>query len=255
MKKTNFLKILVLVFFVLVSGILFCCGQAEPAEEYLLEGSLKENLTEALDGQTLKEKDTLEAETPDGEMLKEKDALEVEMAGRSSEPQQVQGKEPETVTAYIHGCVKKPGVYSLPTGSRLYELIEKAGGFSRKAREDAWNQAVPVEDGGQYKIPSKKEYQRNRNEEKRRENLSRAGSAGEEQKEISRDADGKVNLNTASREELLTLSGVGESKADAIISYREENGGFHAIEDIMNISGIKEGVFGRIKDKITTGEE
>lgn len=238
MKKKNFLKILVLVFFVVLSGTLFCCGREEPAEEYLLQGSLEENLTE---------------KTLDGQKLKEKDALEAETAGISSDSQQL--KEPEAVTAYIYGCVKKPGVYSLPSGSRLYELIEKAGGFSKKAREDAWNQALPVEDGQQYKIPSKKEYQRSRNEEKQRENRNEVSFTGEEQKESSRDADGKVNLNTASREELLTLSGVGESKADAIISYREENGGFRAIEDIMKISGIKEGVFHQIKDKITTGEE
>ena len=63
-------------------------------------------------------------------------------------------------------------------------------------------------------------------------------------------SDGKVNLNTATKEELMTLPGVGEAKAELIIRYREESGGFHAIEDIMNISGIKEGLFAKIKEKI-----
>ena len=63
---------------------------------------------------------------------------------------------------------------------------------------------------------------------------------------------GKVNINEAAAEELMTLPGIGESKAADIIRYREENGGFDRIEDIMNISGIKEAVFGKIKDKIVT---
>ena len=62
---------------------------------------------------------------------------------------------------------------------------------------------------------------------------------------------GKINLNTASAEQLMKLSGIGESKAAQIISYREKNGAFKKIEDIMNITGIKEGVFGKIKDDIT----
>ena len=73
-----------------------------------------------------------------------------------------------------------------------------------------------------------------------------AGSQAGGQKE-----EGKVNLNEASREELMTLPGVGEAKADSILSYREENGGFDSIEEIMEISGIKEGVFEKMKDKIT----
>ena len=62
--------------------------------------------------------------------------------------------------------------------------------------------------------------------------------------------DGLVNINTATRDELMTLPGVGESKANAIIKYREENGGFETISQIMNISGIKDGLFNKIKDKI-----
>ena len=67
----------------------------------------------------------------------------------------------------------------------------------------------------------------------------------------SADEAGKINLNTASVEQLMKLSGIGESKAAQIISYREKNGAFKKIEDIMNITGIKEGVFGKIKDDIT----
>ena len=62
--------------------------------------------------------------------------------------------------------------------------------------------------------------------------------------------DGRINLNTASKEQLMTLSGIGESKAETIISYREKNGAFQTIEDLMNIPGIKNGVFEKIKDNI-----
>ena len=63
--------------------------------------------------------------------------------------------------------------------------------------------------------------------------------------------EGKININTADKEDLKTLPGIGDAKADSIISYRESNGGFQAIEDLMNVEGIKEGVFNKIKDKIT----
>ena len=62
--------------------------------------------------------------------------------------------------------------------------------------------------------------------------------------------DARVNINTAEKEELMTLAWIGESKAEAIIAYREENGGFSSPEDIKNISGIKDGVYSKIKDSI-----
>lgn len=228
MKKMNWKKLVLLVFFVLVSGTLFCCGQKNPAEEYFLQEEPEQEVTQTDAGQG-----TQEDKNQKTELLK---------AGN---------EESEKVTAYIHGCVKKPGVYSLPSGSRLYELIKKAGGFSKKAKKDAWNQAVLVEDGEQYKIPSKKAYRRSRKEQKTQELISAGMSAGEN---LPPAEAGKININSAGREELLTLSGIGESKADAILSYREEHGRFQSIEEIMNISGIKEGVFLRIQDKITTGE-
>lgn len=139
----------------------------------------------------------------------------------------------EKAAVYIHVCgqVKKPGVYVFHGEPRVIEAIEKAGGFTKKADESSLNQAAVVTDGTQLMIPAKS-----------------AASKGID-KTLS-DTD-RVNINTASKEELMTLSGIGESKASQILSYREENGFFQRTEDIMNISGIKEGVFGKIKDKIT----
>lgn len=145
------------------------------------------------------------------------------------------GTDQENGVMYIHICgeVKNPGVYIFSLPPRLVEVVEKAGGFTKKADRSAVNLAESVTDGSQITIPSKK----------RRE-------SGEKNEVQNTSSEGKVNINTASREELMTLNGIGESKASQIISYRETNGLFKKIDDIMNISGIKEGVFNKIKDYI-----
>ena len=143
----------------------------------------------------------------------------------------------------VHVCgeVANPGIYELPAGSRIYEAVKAAGGFTENAAEESVNLASPIEDGVQIRIYSKEEA----------ETLA-AGAAPFDGFEAS--GEGKepvVNLNTASKEELMTLSGIGESRAEDIIRYREENGGFQNIEDIMKVSGIKDAAFQKIKDRIT----
>lgn len=153
-------------------------------------------------------------------------------------------EKPEREEIYIHVCgqVKKPGVYVFTGEPRVIEAIEKAGGFTKKADRSSLNQAAVVTDGTQLMIPAK--------------TVSKTVSDSKKTS-VSKVPDrtlsvpDRVNINTASKEELMTLSGIGESKASQILSYREENGYFQKTEDIMNISGIKEGVFGKIKDKIT----
>lgn len=140
----------------------------------------------------------------------------------------------EKVYIHICGAVKKPGVYAFLGEPRVVEVVKKAGGFTKKADKDSVNQAQIVTDGTQLVISKKK---------KQSKNTTWQGDEPEQSD--------KVNLNTASRDELMTLSGVGESKADAILSYRESNGAFKKIEDIMNIPGIKDGVFNKIKESIT----
>lgn len=146
----------------------------------------------------------------------------------------------EKASVYIHVCgqVKKPGVYVFHGEPRVIEAIEKAGGFTKKADESSLNQAAVVTDGTQLMIPAKSAASKGIDK-----------TLSDTDRTLS-DTD-RVNINKASKEELMTLSGIGESKASQILSYREENGFFQRTEDIMNISGIKEGVFGKIKDKIT----
>ena len=131
------------------------------------------------------------------------------------------------IFVYVCGAVACEGVYQLPAGSRIYEAIEMAGGFREDAATTQVNQAEVLQDEAKVYVPTIAEI-------------------------ISSEAegDGKVNLNKATKEELMSLPGVGESRADSIIQYRNENGGFKSIEEIMQISGIKEGLFEKIKDFI-----
>ena len=143
----------------------------------------------------------------------------------------------------VAGAVRTPGVVKLARGARVYEAIELAGGFAKDAAISAVNQASVLQDGQQLYIVTV--------EEQKTKQLSSSEDSLETSGE-GRVADaGKVNINQASEEELMTLPGIGASKAADIVRYREEQGRFEQIEDIMNISGIKEAVFGKIKDKIT----
>ncbi len=152
---------------------------------------------------------------------------------------------------YVHVCgqVACPGVYLLPAGSRLYEAIEAAGGLSENGVGELLNQAAQIEDGQQIYVPSREEAaqlqagQSVSNMGEAGQNVSAPGASGPSD-------DGKIDLNRATREQLMTLSGIGEAKADSIIAYREVHGGFRKIEELMEVDGIKEGVFNKVKDQI-----
>lgn len=143
---------------------------------------------------------------------------------------------------YVHVCgsVKKPGVYRLHFGARTQEAVDAAGGFSEKANQTAWNLAEVLQDGMQIYIPSKDEAKEALKEEQSSGKVSSAS-----QREDT------VNINTASKEELVALPGIGESRAAAIIACREEKGSFTSIEEVKNVAGIGDGIFNRIKDLIT----
>ena len=175
-------------------------------------------------------------ETPEEEQQKDEAQADTDDKKEAEE-----NTKEENLVVYVCGEVRKPGVVELPNGSRIYEAIEKAGGMTEKASDSYLNQAEILKDGAKVYVPSSEEADALRETKE-----DAAGSQAGGQKE-----EGKVNLNEASREELMTLPGVGEAKADSILSYREENGGFDSIEEIMEISGIKEGVFEKMKDKIT----
>lgn len=150
----------------------------------------------------------------------------------TEEEQKEEQVEESTLFVHICGEVEHPGVYELPLGSRIYEVVEAAGGFTSEAEESYVNLAQVLEDGWKVEIPA----------------IGMQGNA--EQGINSADEDGLVDINTAAKKELCSLPGIGESRAESIIAYRENNGGFSRIEDIMKVEGIKEGMFEKIKDKI-----
>ena len=164
---------------------------------------------------------------------------------------------PEPRILYIHVCgeVAAPGVYELPAGSRMYEAVEKAGGMTSEAAQESVNLAQAIEDGQQLRIPSREEIRKYQETGKDVSGLLGAGGAAGNGSESASQKSGSsaalINLNTASKEELMTLNGIGAARAEAILSYREQKGGFRTIEDIMKVPGIKNAAFQKIKDKIT----
>lgn len=152
---------------------------------------------------------------------------------------------PQQVYIYLCGAVALPGVYSLWEGSRLYEAVELAGGLTGDADENCLNMARQIVDGEQVRILTLDEAAALR--EMGAYQYPAEANASSESSQRS----GLVNINTATAEELTSVSGIGASRAQAIIDYREQNGRFGSIEDIKNVDGIKDGLFSKIKDKIT----
>ena len=129
----------------------------------------------------------------------------------------------------VSGAVNSPGVYELSGEPRIFHAILMAGGLREDAEVSSLNQAEKISDGQKIVIKTRDEAA-----------MEAAVSAD----------DGKVNINTADAKTLMTLPGIGESKANSIIKYRESKGSFNSIEDIKNISGIKDGVYNKIADSI-----
>lgn len=149
---------------------------------------------------------------------------------------------PKSVYVHICGEITNPGVYELKEGSRIYELVNLAGGLTPYASRNYLNQAESVTDGQKIYIPSEQETEQGLVDSQDSEMKTGIGIA----------SNGKVNINTASKEDLMTITGIGETRAESIITYRQDIGVFQKIEDIMNVSGIKEGLYSKIKDQITT---
>lgn len=142
-------------------------------------------------------------------------------------------EEPAFCCVYICGAVRKPGVYRLQQGARVCDAVEAAGGFTEDALQTACNLAEYVVDEQQITIPTKEE--------------AAQQSSGEDEQNMP---DGRINLNTATAAQLMELPGIGAEKAESILSYRQEHGRYEKTEDIMNITGIKNGIYEKIKDRI-----
>ena len=151
----------------------------------------------------------------------------------SEETEETEETEATQICVYVCGQVQAPGVYYLDAGSRICDAVSAAGGCLDTADTCAVNQAERLVDGSRIYIPQEGE-------------TAVSISTGDIPQ-----ADGLVHLNRADKETLMTLPGIGETKADAILEYRDSHGGFTKKEELMDIPGIKDGVFRKIEDYIT----
>ena len=197
--------------------------------------------------------------------------------GALSAPGQEEYDSRQLLTVHVCGAVKKEGVYTLPPGSRIRDAVDAAGGFSEDADRSYLNLAMELEDAWQIRVPAKKETEALETPQSAAEQESsmnagggygvltgqdspfivKGGAAGDgtgtggSLQEGSDTENEKINLNTATAQELMKIPGVGEKKAQSIIDYREKNGRFEAIEDLMKVPGIKDASFRKMKDYIT----
>lgn len=200
----------------------------------------------------------------------ELDSMDIQTARDDTEPNSNDKKS--RIIVYVCGAVIQAGVYDVKSGARVVDAIYKAGGMTEEAASEYINLAATVEDGQKIYIPTIREIEEaigsgenesayiyaktgdiitndaNNSGNSKGSNTNSGGTnasnADTKQNELT------ININTASASELTQIPGIGESKAQKIIAYREENGGFSSIEDIMFIPGIKEGMFNKIKDYI-----
>ncbi len=155
-------------------------------------------------------------------------------------------EETDEIIIHIAGEVKKPGIVKIREGARIADVIEKAGGLTELANITNINLAYIIEDGQKITIPSKKQ--------DIQEYISSDSGQGiiEENPKTNTTSTSNtiININKATKEELQTLQGIGESTAQKIIDYREQNGNFKQIEDIKNVPGIGDAKFEAIKENI-----
>jgi competence protein ComEA len=183
-----------------------------------------------------------------GESTTEADTLSPSEAAALSA---VEDEEKDRLYVHVCGEVVCPGVYALSAGSRVFAAVDAAGGLTENAAGDYLNMAAPVTDGQQIRIPTKEEAAALRAAGGTGE--AAAGGATADDGDSGENAAGQralVNINTADAAELMTLPGIGESRARDIISWREKHK-FGRIEDIMKVPGIKDGAFKKLKDRIT----
>lgn len=154
----------------------------------------------------------------------------------------------------VKGSVKKPGVYKIKENSRVTDAIDAAGGLSKNANTRFINLSKLLSDGDVVVIYSNEEIEDAKKEDKI---VVETPCICEEvkndacYKEETTNTNGKININTATINELMTLTGIGESKAKLIIEYRTQNGNFKDIKDIMKVKGISETLFSKFKENIT----
>lgn len=219
MNKKHLIMIVV-VFFIGITGVVFYMNRSNDSE--LVDCDTQISYSEEADSNS-------------------KEATDKD---NNSKDASTSSKDNKNKKIYVHICgeVNEPGVYELKEDARVIDAIDAAKGLTKAASQQSVNQAEKLEDSQQIYIPSIKEV---------KEDVNQSVKSSDSNSSINNEGNGKVNINTASQEELTTLPGIGVAKAQKIIAYRQQNGSFSKIEDIMKISGIKEGLFNKISENIT----
>lgn len=172
----------------------------------------------------------------------------------------------QTYKVDIKGAVKKPGVYELNEGSIVNDVIKMAGGLTSKASTKYLNLSKKISDEMVINIYTVSELNNMKNSKVDDECVcdsidiidcdgssiitSDDNSSNKDDNVLESTKDELISINNATKDELMTLSGIGEAKAEDIIEYRSANGPFKKIEDLMNVSGIGESIYNKIKDYI-----
>lgn len=242
MKKYNKIILLILaaVFSVFIYG---CSDNSDFFDVQDMEGQFDESTGIKSDGANNKSTDI----KSDG--TNNKGITEVNAQNVNADYAGAECDNTECIVVYICGQVKRPGVYELPVDSRVYEAVNLAGGLTSTACESLINQAELLYDGQKLYIPSKEEMTSKVNGETGTvyggENALNS-SFGEGIADKNR-----VNINVATAEELMSIKGIGSTKANSIVEYREQNGRFSSTDQITNVSGIGPSTYEKIKDSIT----
>lgn len=240
--KYQKIKIALIVLCVLAAG--FCYSVSRYREGKAEEISLEEVLPDLDEDNKAKE---ASGDRKSGSAGSDETAEEGKLnsVGRMSAGDNSSESGTPAPSSYVHICgeVISPGVYELEDGSRVFQAVEKAGGLTENAAAEYLNMAERISDGMKIVVFSKEEAEAVKD---RGVFPVSSSQEGQQQGQKSR-----INLNTATKEELMTLRGIGEAKADDILQYRESHGSFQKIEDIMKISGIKDAAFQKIKEDIT----
>ena len=177
-------------------------------------------------------------------MTTQETQIPVESEALLSDTEDVTDKSEAPLLVYVCGEVASPGVYELPAGARVCDAVDAAGGFTRKASRDYWNLAEALTDGQMISFPTEEEAAERRK-------YDTDGNTSADTTFADPETDGKVNINTADVNQLQQLSGIGQTRAEAIVAYRNEHGAFARVEDIMKVSGIKNALFEKMRDDIT----
>ena len=151
--------------------------------------------------------------------------------------------EPEIIKVDVKGAVKSPGIFTAQAGDRVIDLISSAGSFTEKADTDKVNFAQIIEDQMVIYVPEIGE------EDKGNLENIQVGTSGDAVTKGT--SGGLVNLNTATQEDLETLTGIGPSKANAILEYRETVGKFKEVDELKQVTGIGDKTFERLRDSIS----